>query len=1476
MADFFSKVTTLLDTGVTAVKQRASSAAVLRSNLEETDVQPSDSDIVTASNDASATALPDGTKQTQENAALGTALTQANEPPTIAEESDTGTTALSADRPNAVSLPVTPDRAAGKRVGSDDTDTNASPDGRHSLSLETATRDQLIAFLRKQALHIKKVESRCTEIVTAYRKVSKERKELLLVKQEVDKLQSRCTAAELARSQAETESRQLTEQVQALQTTLLARNADATLSANQQSAASQAVALESGELALKLAQSKEVCAELVEELSKERVRTQEFKMRALAAEQQHSRELGTIRQELQKHRLQSDAQLTELRTLQEANAQLQMQVSSKHQHDARAQRSSDSESQGAKHDTEKRLSGVSEHALALHTQIDRLRSSLQGSREAQTLLRTDTVTELACVRSELDGAVRQVCELAASLQSRAANRAEDDDAADDSELEEERLRTEFERAERQLLVVRADLEAARQQCTQHQAAAEEATAQHQQLTSQHAELSSQHKDLMSQHAELSSQHERLTLQHAEFSSQHEELTSQHAALTAENKQLAGQHEELAFQREQLTSKLTAQNTELAAQLSVAQGRVLELESRRTEAVRRNDDEPACELCSRLSEERTTPEERLQKHKHENTVLEERLRKHEQAHTAHEQERTSLEERLQQMEEERLRARESADEANAQLRVVNEEKTAVDVTHAQHTAEVARDAQAALDEQVRRSTERQRALEQRVEELSAQKNALEERLQPSTRERDELVASSQQLEQENARLEERLQRLSEELPKEQERVRLLELERSTQQSALEESAARLHSLQEEQRAGLADAEMQRDQALEKVSSLEESLRQLQADRQSATEANLLELRSALQRSAEELATAREQQQQRSAKFVSVSAQHEESSAQLEVLRAEAEQLRTQLSETRAESATLGEKLRTAQAALAAGEERHRTILEHVKTLEAEAAQASESQRSAEEALAHKQEELESALDRLRSTTEHSQELETQLEEQREVASKQSDADQTEAERVESLEEKLRKLRHLLGMANKRIGESKTLLSSRQNAIKVLTEKQIELKKALKAAHSEKGKLDATAAARLEEDYREKLTAAHAAFASKTTELETKISNLHTELEAERAEQKNYRHKAHSALQQAEKRLGTVSDLEAEVVRLSSHLEEAQLKEQHLNSFVLELQSQQTMTSALSDELQETQRKHAELSEELRLALLRADRAEESLLAAQVNLTAQLNSARQEHVQQVEQLSREHQQQSMALRQELERLREHSDAQQTEQRRHAAELQESLANTEQALRQARLSQHGAHTSSAASVSSSIAVAVAPSSADEDHSSYTAASSSRPPSRSASSSALSSLGPTATQLSEAGSAAVALDDPPMLHYAQIHASQASALSVARRQIQELTEQLHETEEHMRLIQLQENTLKENIRDLERSKTRENENLDYLKNVIVKYMETNEHESLLPVIATILHLSPDEVRRVKTARSSRGGASSLFGVSLWGGSGE
>jgi len=92
-------------------------------------------------------------------------------------------------------------------------------------------------------------------------------------------------------------------------------------------------------------------------------------------------------------------------------------------------------------------------------------------------------------------------------------------------------------------------------------------------------------------------------------------------------------------------------------------------------------------------------------------------------------------------------------------------------------------------------------------------------------------------------------------------------------------------------------------------------------------------------------------------------------------------------------------------------------------------------------------------------------------------------------------------------------------------------------------------------------------------------------------------------------------------------------------------------------------------------------------------------------------------------------------------------------------------------------------------------------------------------------------------------------------SEVTIARQKISELQELI---EEYQLLSQQKENqisTLQDKVENLERSKKRESGNLEYLKNIIVKYMETNDIEGLLPVISTILQFSPDELQRIEQA---------------------
>ncbi|KAF9127823.1 hypothetical protein BGW39_005612 [Mortierella sp. 14UC] len=117
-------------------------------------------------------------------------------------------------------------------------------------------------------------------------------------------------------------------------------------------------------------------------------------------------------------------------------------------------------------------------------------------------------------------------------------------------------------------------------------------------------------------------------------------------------------------------------------------------------------------------------------------------------------------------------------------------------------------------------------------------------------------------------------------------------------------------------------------------------------------------------------------------------------------------------------------------------------------------------------------------------------------------------------------------------------------------------------------------------------------------------------------------------------------------------------------------------------------------------------------------------------------------------------------------------------------------------------------------------------------------------------------------------------------AALSSAREReyqikLQHLTELLNESEaNHQRLLD-QEKVLKEEIRNLDRAERRQNLSVDYLKNIVLKYLETTDKEPLLPVLTTVLQLSPAEVASLRK-KSAPPSASSMVLGGFFGGGGH
>ncbi|XP_046435152.1 GRIP and coiled-coil domain-containing protein 1 isoform X1 [Neodiprion fabricii] len=113
---------------------------------------------------------------------------------------------------------------------------------------------------------------------------------------------------------------------------------------------------------------------------------------------------------------------------------------------------------------------------------------------------------------------------------------------------------------------------------------------------------------------------------------------------------------------------------------------------------------------------------------------------------------------------------------------------------------------------------------------------------------------------------------------------------------------------------------------------------------------------------------------------------------------------------------------------------------------------------------------------------------------------------------------------------------------------------------------------------------------------------------------------------------------------------------------------------------------------------------------------------------------------------------------------------------------------------------------------------------------------------------------------DSPPMLHYAQELARREVQVSGLRKSNMKMEADIREkhreyikaTERHREELKRLENE----VTRLKAYKSREGANLEYLKNVVLNYLLTNDASSkrhMLNAISTILHFTPEEVEKIR-----------------------
>ncbi|CAA7410471.1 unnamed protein product [Spirodela intermedia] len=118
------------------------------------------------------------------------------------------------------------------------------------------------------------------------------------------------------------------------------------------------------------------------------------------------------------------------------------------------------------------------------------------------------------------------------------------------------------------------------------------------------------------------------------------------------------------------------------------------------------------------------------------------------------------------------------------------------------------------------------------------------------------------------------------------------------------------------------------------------------------------------------------------------------------------------------------------------------------------------------------------------------------------------------------------------------------------------------------------------------------------------------------------------------------------------------------------------------------------------------------------------------------------------------------------------------------------------------------------------------------------------------------------VAAAEQQILLLARQQAQREEELAQSQRHILALQEEIEELERENRLHSQQEAMLKEELRNMERKHKRDGVDMTYLKNVILKLLETGEVEALLPVVGMLLQFSPEEMRKCQQAYSATNNA--------------
>ncbi|KAG0276492.1 hypothetical protein BGZ95_007469 [Linnemannia exigua] len=483
-----------------------------------------------------------------------------------------------------------------------------------------------------------------------------------------------------------------------------------------------------------------------------------------------------------------------------------------------------------------------------------------------------------------------------------------------------------------------------------------------------------------------------------------------------------------------------------------------------------------------------------------------------------------------------------------------------------------------------------------------------------------------------------------------------------------------------------------------------------------------------------------------------------------------------------------------------------------------------------------------------------------------------------------DEKMKKMKAIFAAANKNLNEYRQSIAAKDEEI-------TELKSRLE--NSEPTEEQAKEQNQIVQDLEAELKTQSDIAATKLQQVEGKYKQSNSQLEKLRVEYQQYKQRASALLQQ--QRESVEADDDSQLKELQSQLQDLARENK---STTLELQEAESKRTTLEGELQlamdqiaslessheisrRQERQHARQLKELERSVKDAQRdreaAESRLASLQELRTVEAQSLMQElggNTKHTEERLAKKEEENAELQKILDRLSDDLAVAKQEIQNLRDLVSSSETNAEGS--PANGGPASASNSQTFEPEKNLSQQLHISTALGPRSSFSPLDQESPISRASSSLSLpAERPPVYSTLSDLLAAKPLVDRSPFgdAHGGLGTPAAAAALSSAREReyqikLQHLTELLNESEaNHQRLLD------QEKIRNLDRAERRQNLSVDYLKNIVLKYLETTDKEPLLPVLTTVLQLSPAEVASLRKKSAPPSTSSMVLGGFFGGG---